>query len=343
MYLLNSDYCEGAHPEVLDALIDTNGEQTEGYEEDPHCRHAAELICNAIGQDAAVWFLTGGTQTNFTFLSHLLKPWEAVIAAPTGHICTHETGAVEACGHKVLTTAPHSDGKLRPEDLQAVVDAHTDHHMVAPKAVYLSHPTELGTIYTEEELTAISRFCHDNGLYLYLDGARLAMGLTARDADLTLTTIAALCDAFYIGGTKCGALFGEALVITHPTLAEGFNYSIKQRGGLLAKGRLLGVQFEALFTNDLYSRIGRHANQMADGLRTVLTEAGCSFLTETTTNQLFVILPDRVIAALKTAFDFRDWVKIDADTTAVRLVTSYATPASVVTDFAAALKAALSC
>lgn len=208
MILFSSDYCEGAHPRIMDALARTNFEQTEGYEEDLHCDNARVLIKRAVGcPDCDIYFLSGGTQTNMAFIAHALKPWQAVIAAETGHICTHETGAIEASGHKIIAV-PSEDGKLTPQLIQAAVDAHTDHHMVAPKMVYLSDSTEIGTIYTKDELSAIRQACDRNSLYLYMDGARLASALTAPGNDLALTDFPKLCDAFYIGGTKCGALFG---------------------------------------------------------------------------------------------------------------------------------------
>lgn len=333
MNLFSSDYCEGAHPRILEALTRTNFEQTEGYEEDPHCDNARALIQKAIGCPTCdIYFLSGGTQTNMTFIAHALKPWQAVISAETGHICTHETGAIEATGHKIIAM-PTEDGKLTPELIHAAVDAHTDHHMVFPKLVYLSDSTEIGTIYTKAELTAIREVCNKNGLYLYLDGARLSSALTAPGNDLKLTDFPELCDAFYIGGTKCGALFGEALVLVNPVLAENFNFTLKQRGGLFAKGRILGIQFEELFKDGLYLELGAHANALCARLKAAFDQKGFPFLVDSPTNQIFPILPNPLIAALRETTSFRDHEVIDKDHTAVRFVTSWAMTDEMVDGF----------
>lgn len=333
MILFSSDYCEGAHPRIMDALARTNFEQTEGYEEDPHCDNARALIKRAIGcPNCDIYFLSGGTQTNMAFIAHALKPWQAVIAAETGHICTHETGAIEASGHKIIAV-PSKDGKLTPQLIQAAVDAHTDHHMVAPKMVYLSDSTEIGTIYTKAELFAIRQACDRNSLYLYMDGARLASALTALGNDLALTDFPKLCDAFYIGGTKCGALFGEALVLVNPALAEDFNFTLKQRGGLFAKGRILGIQFEELFKDNLYLELGAHANGLAARLKTAFEDKGFSFLVDSPSNQIFPILPNELIAELRRKTSFRDQETIDEGHTAVRFVTSWAMTDAMVDSF----------
>ena len=333
MNLFSSDYCEGAHPRIMEALARTNFEQTEGYEEDPYCDNARALIRKAIDCPACdIYFLSGGTQTNMPFIAHALKPWQAVIAAETGHICTHETGAIEATGHKIIAM-PAEDGKLTPQLIQAAVDAHTDHHMVAPKMVYLSDSTEIGTIYTKAELSAIRRVCDRNSLYLYMDGARLASALTAPGNDLSLTDFPELCDAFYIGGTKCGALFGEALVLVNPALAEDFNFTLKQRGGLFAKGRILGIQFGELFKDNLYLELGAHANALAARLKSAFEDKGFPFLVDSPSNQIFPILPNELITALREKTAFRDQEVIDEGHTAVRFVTSWAMTDAMVDAF----------
>ncbi len=256
MYFFRNDYSEGALPQVLDALNQTNALSTVGYGLDPFCAEAASSIRRRFAcPDAAVHFLMGGTQVNLTAISALLRPWEAVIAASSGHIAVHETGAVEATGHKVCTV-PSGDGKLRPEQIRAVCAAHTDEHMVLPKLVYVSDSTELGTVYTRRELEALSETCRALGLALYLDGARLAVALDA--SDVRPEDLPALCDAFYIGGTKNGLLFGEALVVVREAWKSNFRHAVKQRGGMLAKGRLLGVQFQALLQDDLWLRSAAH-------------------------------------------------------------------------------------
>lgn len=329
MIYFNCDYTEGCHERILQALAETNRDQTVGYGEDPYCASAREAIARQCGAPArAVHFLTGGTQTNLTFLAAALRPHQGVIAADSGHINVHETGAIEAGGHKVLSLPP-TDGKLSAAQIEAVWSAHvndaTHEHMVQPKAVYLSHPTELGTLYSRAELEDISRVCRARGLWLYVDGARLAYALTARDADVDLPDLARLCDAFYIGGTKCGALFGEALVLVNPALREDFRYLVKQRGGMLAKGRLLGVQFLELFRDDLYRDLGRHGNAMADELRRALGELGCPLFVDSPTNQLFPILPDTLLSRLEKGFCFSYQQRWDEGHGVVRLCTSWAT------------------
>ena len=341
MISFSCDYLEGAHPKILERLAATNLKQTEGYGEDPHCDAARALICQKIAcPDADVHFLTGGTQTNMTFLAHALKPWQAVLSADSGHIATHETGAVEATGHKIYTIAADR-GKLTPALLVEALSHHTDHHAVAPRVVYISNATEIGTVFTRRELSALRDFCKAHGLYLYMDGARLASALTAEGNDLHFEDLPKYCDAFYLGGTKCGALFGEALVIVHPELKQDFNYSLKQRGGLLAKGRLLGLQFEALFEDDLYLTLGRHANAACTKLRAAFEKAGFSFMVDSPTNQIFPILPNALIAKLREKYSFRDWEAVDADHTAVRFVTSWATTNAMTDAFAQDLEALL--
>ena len=338
MYSFKNDYSEGAHPRILNALVETNLEQTEGYGEDIYCQKAAELIKERIGHnDVAIHFLSGGTQTNLIAISAFLRPHEAAIAANTGHIFVHETGAIEATGHKVISI-PVSDGKINPQVIQSVLEAHTDEHMVKPKLVYISNPTEIGTIYRKSELEALSRFCKKNSLYLFVDGARLGSALCSPENDLKLSDFGVLTDAFYIGGTKSGALLGEALVICNPSLQEDFRFHLKQKGAMLAKGRLLGMQFLELFRDDLYFDLAKHANAMADLLRDALQKGGFRFLTHSSTNQIFPILPNSLIEGLQKKYSFIVWAKMDPTHSAVRLVTSWATKEEAVLAFIEDLK-----
>lgn len=338
MYSFNNDYSEGAHPRILNALVETNLVQTIGYGEDQYCLEAAELIKKRLKRsDVNIHLLSGGTQTNMTAISAFLRPHEAAIAASTGHIFTHETGAIEATGHKVIAVDT-KEGKLNPSYIKPVLDAHTDEHMVKPRLVYISNSTEIGTVYTKDELVSISQFCKENNLLLYMDGARLGSALCCEGVELELSDIPGLVDAFYIGGTKNGALLGEALVICNPSLNEDFRYFIKQKGGLLAKGRVLGIQFLELFRDDLYFDLARHANEMAHILRDGISKAGYSFLTDSPSNQIFPILPNRVIEKLRVKYLFELWSKIDGNNSAVRLVTSWATEKDAVFNFIEDLK-----
>lgn len=333
MYSFKNDYSEGAHPSLLKALAAAGTEQNDAYGYDRHSKHAAELIREQTGQkNAEVHFLEGGTQTNLTAISAFLRPYEAAIAASTGHINTHETGAVEATGHKIVTAAA-DDGKLTVSMIQNILQMYPDEHMVKPRLVYVSDSTEVGTIYSKSELTQMSRFCRENGLYLYLDGARLGSALTASCNDLSLEDLGKLTDAFYIGGTKNGALLGEALVICNQALQEGFRYMLKQRGAMLAKGMVLGVQFEELFQNNLYFELAAHANRLAEKLRTAIQQSGCSFLAQSPTNQIFPVLSDLLVEKLKEKYDFEIWGRVSPSQTAIRLVTSWATPESAVDEF----------
>ncbi len=337
MYSFNNDYSEGAHPRILQTLMETNLEQNNGYSQDRHSARAAELIrAEACCPDADVHILVGGTQTNSAVIAAALRPHQAVIAASTGHINVHETGAVEASGHKVLT-CPAAGGRLTPALLQDVLDAHTDEHMVQPKLVYISDSTEIGTLYTKAELEALSRFCRQHGLWLFLDGARLGAALTSPDNDLTMADIAALTDVFYIGGTKNGALFGEALVIVSDALKADFRYLIKQRGAMLAKGWLLGIQFEELFRDRLFYDLASHANAMAARLRDALMERGYEFAYPPQTNQLFPIFTDEMIERLSRDFLFMPDKRISENRRSVRLVTSWATTEAGVKEFIQAL------
>lgn len=342
MIYFNNDYSEGCHRRVLDKLVSTNMEQTPGYGEDAYCREAADHIRRLCENDAlAVHFLVGGTQTNLTVIAAALRPHQGVLCAQSGHIHVHETGAVEATGHKVLSLLSH-DGKLTARQIRDAVIAHrtdpTAEHMVQPKLVYISNPTELGTIYSKTELTAISEACRDLGLYLFMDGARLGYGLTANSNDLTLADIARLCDVFYIGGTKVGAMFGEAVVFSNPELSSDFRYLIKQRGGMLAKGRLLGVQFCALLEGGLYFEIAKKANELADRIRETLDSLGYDYLVPGVTNQVFPILPDSLLEELSKEFSFSEQERVDAQHRAVRFCTSWATTEKNVAALCNALK-----
>lgn len=329
MIYFNNDYSEGCHEKVMERLLATNMVQTPGYGEDEYCAAAAAKIRKKCGrEDVAVHFLVGGTQTNMTVIDAALRPHQGALGADTAHINVHETGAVEATGHKVLWV-PHYDGKITAQQVEDTVREHyasaSFEHTVQPKLVYISNPTELGTLYTKAELEALSAVCRAHGLYLFVDGARLGYGLVARGNDVTMEDLANLCDVFYIGGTKVGALFGEAVVITNPALQEDFRYLIKQHGGMLAKGRLLGVQFDALMEDDLYEKIAAQADRLADKLRGCLKELGVPFLVENTTNQLFPILPDGVLDALSETFVFSEQERVDESHRAVRFCTSWAT------------------
>jgi threonine aldolase len=332
-YSFKNDYSEGAHPSVLDAFAKTNEIQQEGYGLDEYCNHAGSLIKSVIrNHDADVHFVTGGTQANAIVISSVLKPYESVISADSGHIAVHEAGAIENTGHKI-NCVPSSDGKLTPEGISAVLEAHVNEHMVKPGMVFISNATEIGTIYTKAELKAISTLCRDKDLILYLDGARLGCALTASDSDLTIADVAALTDVFYIGGTKNGALMGEAVIITDTLIKPYFRYHIKQHGALLAKSRLLGLQFSQLFNGDLYFDLARHANMMAKDLSEGIRALGFSFLSEPVTNQIFPVLPNPVIKKLETKYGFYVWQAVDNTHSAIRLVTSWQTPETAVLCF----------
>lgn len=329
MIYFNSDYMEGAHPRILQRLCDTNFEQTIGYGEDPHCRRAADLIRKQCKDaDVAVHFLSGGTQTNLTIIAAALRPHQSVISARTGHISEHETGAIEAVGHKV-NALPTQDGKITADQIESFVKAHRSdpsfEHIPQPKMVYLSYPTELGTIYSKAELEAISRVCRELGLYLFVDGARLGYGIACEANEIDIPFLNQCCDVFYIGGTKVGALFGEAVVIRNDHLKQDFRYIIKQKGGMLAKGRMLGIQFECLFEDDLYFEISRHAIQLAEILKSGLYEMEFDFLIDSPTNQQFPIFSNELIRKLSGNFAFSIWKRLENEKTAVRICTSWAT------------------
>jgi len=329
MLYFDSDYMEGAHPLILEKLMETNMEKTPGYGTDKYCESAKNKIRKACNcPDAEIHFLVGGTQTNATVIKALLRPYEGVVAADSGHISTHEAGAIEAGGHKVLTL-PQTQGKILPEQVDRYMETFNNDqnnaHMVHPGMVYISHPTEYGTLYTKKELEDLGRVCRKHDIPLYLDGARLGYGLAAEDTDVTLEVIARCCDVFYIGGTKVGALFGEAVVITRPDLVKNFFTLVKQQGGLLAKGRLLGIQFDVLFTDDLYIEIGKHAIRMAEKLKNGLLEKGFEFYFESPTNQQFLILDNQDMDRLSEIVSFSFWESYDETHTVVRLATNWAT------------------
>ena len=330
MIRFESDYLEGALPEVMRALNETNLVQTPGYGEDEYCAAAAAKIREkCAAPEAAVHFLIGGTQVNFTFIAAALRPHQAAIAAASGHIAVHESGSVEATGHKVVALPCGVDGKISAAQVRECVEAHwadsTHEHQPQPKLVYISQPTENGTIYSLAELEALSAVCREKGLIFFVDGARLGTALVCPGADASLADLARLADAFYIGGTKLGALFGEALVITNPALNRDFRYIEKQRGGMLAKGRLLGVQFGALMTDGLYERTARREVELAWRLRRAFEEKGWPLYCDSPTNQQFPIVPDAALEKLAEKYTFSDWARIDETHRAVRFCTSWAT------------------
>lgn len=332
MLSFTSDYIAGAHPEIMKRLVETNLENLSGYGTDKYCERAMTKIKKACGcPDADVYFLVGGTQTNQLIISTMLAPYEGVIAATTGHVSVHEAGAIEYTGHKVLEIAG-TDGKLSATDIEAFVStfyADENHeHMVFPGMVYLSFPTEYGTLYTKDELTAISDVCRKYQLPLYIDGARLGYGLASYQNDVTLEEIARLADVFYIGGTKVGALCGEAVVFTKNNAPIHFLTQIKQHGALLAKGRLLGIQFDTLFTDQLYMRISEHAIDMADKLKDLFTQKGYRFFIDSPTNQQFIILDNEKLKELSEKVEFSFWETYDETHTVVRFATSWSTQES---------------
>ena len=345
MVSFESDYIAGAHPDVLRRLAETNLESLPGYGADRYSESAKQKIRDCIGLPGAeIFFLAGGTQANTVVIAAMLADYEGVIAAETGHISSHEAGAVEYTGHEVLTL-PQREGKIVPQDLENFLDgffADANHeHMTFPGMVYLSYPTEYGTLYSRQELERISALCRRHGLPLFLDGARLGYGLMSPAADLTLRDIAELCDVFYIGGTKVGALCGEAVVFPRGNMPKHFLTSVKRRGALLAKGRLTGVQFDALFTNDLYFRISRHAIDRAQQLQEILRRRGLPFYIQSPTNQQFVALEDRQVEKLAEKVAFSFWEKPDPSHTVIRLATSWSTTEEDLAELDRALAEAL--
>ena len=328
MIYFNSDYLEGAHPAIMEKLVQTNMEQTIGYSCDEYCEAAREkikLACQA--PDADVHFLVGGTQTNTTVISSILRPYQGVLTAVSGHINCHETGAIESTGHKVIALDT-DNGKITAKQVEDYYlwqqNDESVEHIVQPGMVYISHPTEYGTLYTKAELETLSDICHEYGMTLYMDGARLGYGLMCEESDLTLPDVASLCDVFYIGGTKVGTLCGEAVVFTNGKPTHFLSHA-KQHGALLAKGRLVGVQFDALFSDGLYFEISRHAIAMANALKAAFLEKGYTLFIDSPTNQQFVILPNDVLARLKEEVAFSVWQPLDEQHTVARFVTSWAT------------------
>lgn len=337
-YSFKNDYSEGAHPKIIAALSATNLEQQAGYGEDEICAEAAKIIREKISNsNADIHFVSGGTQANLIVIASILKPYESVVAAVTAHIAVHEAGAIEATGHKIHIVESEN-GKLTVASIKNILDQHTDEHMVKPRLVFISNSTEIGSVYHRKELQEISSFCRQNNLYLYLDGARLGSALTSPENDIALAELSQLVDIFYIGGTKNGALLGEAIVINNDKLKEDFRFHLKQRGAMLAKGRVLGIQFLELFKNDLFFELGKHANAMAFKLASGIETAGYKFLTKPASNQIFPILPNELIKKLEEKYTFHIWQKIDAQNSAIRLVASWATEEESVDKFIENLK-----
>lgn len=332
MISFENDYIAGAHPKIIKRLSETNLESLSGYGMDPYCESARAKIRLACNQpNAQIQFLVGGTQTNSVIISSMLRDYEGVIAAKTGHVSTHEAGAIEFTGHKVIELAENF-GKLEAKTIHKYLDDFyhdgNHEHMVFPGMVYLSYPTEYGTLYSKKELTDISDLCHQYNIPLFIDGARLGYGLMSQNCDLTLPELSDLCDVFYIGGTKVGALCGEAVVFPKHNMPDHFMTSVKKRGALLAKGRLLGIQFDTLFTDQLYFEISRHAIEMAERLKELFQKKGYSFYLESSTNQQFVILSQETIEHLSQKVQFSFWEKYDETHTIIRFVTSWSTTCS---------------
>lgn len=328
MIYFRSDYSQGAHPKVLEALQKTNFEHTDGYGLDQHCENAAAIVKELIGmENVDVHMMVGGTPCNITMIAAALKPYESVIAPRTGHAYFHETGGVEATGHRIVAMEG-VNGKLTPKLIDLAFEEYEDEHTPLPKMVYISQPTESGSIYSKEEMIALREKCNEHNLYLYVDGARLGSALTSKANDLTIRELAGLCDAFYIGGTKNGALFGEALVIINPDLGDHFRWMIKRQNGLLAKGRLIGVQFEALLEggeSSLYFQIARETNRMAELLRAGLSELGVGFYGSSETNQIFPVLPTTIVEELEKDFFFYRWAPEKEGLIPIRLVCGWGT------------------
>jgi len=339
MYHFRNDYSEGCHPKVLEALTSVNSESVIGYGKDEYCAKCAGLIRELCGAPQAdVQFMVGGTQTNFTAIGAFLRPWESVICPHTGHVNGHEAGAVEGMGHKLLPVRTPGDGKLSPALIQPVVESCRDEHVTKPRLVYISDATETGSVYTKAELTALSKRCRADGLLLFLDGARLGCAFAAKQNDLTLQDLAELTDAFYIGGTKNGALMGEALVIVNPQLQPDFFRMKKREGAVLAKGWLLGVQFQALLEDGLYWKLAAHAVNMAQYLQGGLRNLGIPLMVDSPTNQIFPILPSSLLPRLDELCTYEVWGEADESHSTIRLVTSFATKQKDVEGFLAAMK-----
>lgn len=341
MIFFRSDYSQGAHPKVLEALTRTNMEHSDGYGLDEHCERAAQMVKDLIGlQECEVHMMVGGTPCNITALAATLRPYEGVVAPRSGHVYVHETGALEGTGHRVITVEG-VDGKLNPELIDLAWEEYEDEHTVLPRMVYISQPTESGTLYSAAEMRAIAEKCKERDMLLYVDGARLGCALTSKYNDLSIQELAQLADAFYIGCTKNGALFGEALVIKNPIMNDHFRFMIKRQCGLLAKGRLIGVQIEALLEggeNSIYFEMARHSNELADKLKTGLEEMGVKFFGNSKTNQIFPILPADVVHKLEEEFFFYEWAPEKEGMIPIRLVTAWGTQESDVDAFLAAAK-----
>ncbi|MFA5618706.1 MAG: aminotransferase class I/II-fold pyridoxal phosphate-dependent enzyme [Weeksellaceae bacterium] len=339
-YSFKNDYSEGCHPSILEALVTTNLRLQKGYGEDEYSVESKKAIQKVFNcPNAVVHLVSGGTQANLLVISAVLRPHQSVISADSGHINSHEAGAVEATGHKIHGVKT-PDGKLTPEICQKILESvENKPHMVQPKLVYISNSTELGTHYKLNELKDLYKFCQSNDLYLYMDGARLAQGLMVENNDLSAGELAQFTDVFYVGGTKNGALLGEAIVINHPELQKDFEFHLKQKGALLAKGRLLGIQFSQLMKDQLYFELGKAANQKAMKIKKAFEIKGCKFLTDSFTNQQFPILPNKWIDELLKDFEFYIWEKTDENHTAIRLITSWATPDEAVETFIHRIKA----
>ncbi len=333
-YNFKDDYSEGCHPNILKKLSETNFDQQDGYGDDEYSREAKELIKKLIEKEKAeIYFVSGGTQANLVIISSVLRSHESVISVSTGHIASHEAGAIEATGHKI-NSVDSPDGKLRVDDICKVLKEHElVPHMVKPKLVYISDSTEMGTIYKKEDLKELSDYCKNNDLYLFIDGARLGPAISSIENDITLKDIAELTDIFYIGGTKNGALLGEAIVIINKKLKEDFAFHIKQRGGLMSKGRVAGIQFLELFKNDLFFQLATHADKMAQKIKTGLEEAGYSFLTDSPTNLILPVLPDKLIKEMQKIYGFHMWGNFDDNRSTIRLITSWATKEEAVEEF----------
>lgn len=338
-FSFKNDYSEGCHPRILEALAKYNFDQQPGYGEDEYSKKAKEIIRTEIQSPLSdIYFISGGTQANLIVISSLLKPYQCVISAATGHILNNETGAIEATGHKILGVEK-ADGKLSPSDIMPVLEVHQNiPHQVMPKLVYISNSTELGTVYSKKELQELSVFCREKNLLLFMDGARLGQAITCENNDLELKDIAELTDVFYLGGTKNGALFGEAIIINSTELQQDFAFNIKQKGALLAKGRVLGIQFLELMTENLYFDLAEKANQQAMKIKNFMKNSGVEFLSETYTNQIFPVLNHQLINKLSENFEFYVWKKIDDSYSAIRLITSWNTSDEAVEQFIEAVK-----
>ncbi len=333
-YYFKDDYSEGCHPNILKKLLNTNFEIHDGYGDDEYSNEAKQIIAEKIGdKNANIHFISGGTLANLIIISAILKPHESIISPSTGHINTHEAGAIEATGHKI-NPIKSSDGKIRVNDIQSILDEHTTiPHMVKPRMVYISNSTEIGTVYKKRELKELSEYCKENDLFLFLDGARLGSALCSKGNDLSLSDIFHLTDIFYIGGTKNGALLGEAVVIKNDELKKDFPFHMKQRGALMSKGRLIGIQFVELFKDDLFFDLARHANSMAMKIAKAVEQKSHSLLTKSTSNQIFPILPNILVEKLEKKYGFYRWEKMNNKETAIRLVTSWATKENIVNKF----------